>query len=155
MGVEPPTEATPRPPRPDDPFGRPATGATPQRPAKKRRRGRTFFLFLLISGGVVALASMVLFISGRGIIIGFYEDVVIPRGIPEALGPGYPREDAEQLVRGLHAYFTRAHDGEVSDDDVIRVISAIEAAMADERITPEEAAGLLDLTRRPGAGGSG
>jgi hypothetical protein len=106
-----------------------------------------------VSAGVVALASMVLFMRGRGMIISFYEDVVIPRGIPEALPPGYPREDAERLVQGLHAYFARAHEGEVSDDEVIRAISAIEDAMKDEHITPEEAAALLDLTG--GAGGRG
>jgi hypothetical protein len=155
VGVEPPTGTPPpppRPPRPGDPFARPAR-PRPTGPARKRRRGRNFFLFLLVSAGLVALASMVLFMGGRGMIIGFYEDVVVPRGVPEALPPDYPREDAERLVKGLHAYFVRADEGEVSDDDVIRVISAIENAMKDEHITPEEAAALLDLTG--GAGGSG
>jgi hypothetical protein len=142
-----------RTPRPGDPFAGPA--ADPARPAvrKKARKGRNFFLFLLLTGGVLAGASLVVFVNFKGMTVRFYADVVVPRGIPDALPPDYPRADAEKLVRTLHDFFERADAGRVTDDQVLAVISAIEAAMKDERITPEEARGLIEMARAAGAKG--
>lgn len=142
MAVEDPPR---REPRPGDPFATPRPAPAPSRPRKKRRKGRTFFLILLVAGGVLGLGSLILFLKGRGMIVEFYEEVVVPRGIPDALPPDYPRADAEHLVRTLHGFFARADAGEASDDAVLAMITAIEEAMRDDRITPEEARGLLAL----------
>lgn len=164
MAVDEPTRDAPAPrpphpprePRPGDPFGRPQAPA-PERPArpKRRKRGRNFFLILLLTGAVLAGGSLVLFYNFKGMAVHFYRDVVVPRGIPEALPPGYPKADAERLVNALTAFFQRADAGQASDDQVLAVISAIEKAMADERVTPEEADELIRVAGRQTPAGKG
>ena len=63
------------------------------------------------------------------------------------------REDAVRLIKSLDAFFARADKGQEGDERVIEIISGIEAAMADRRITPEEAEGLIDMAGPRGEGG--
>lgn len=144
---------TPRVPRPGDPFARAAAPAAPARPPRKHRRGRRFFLFLLTTGAVLTVGTFVLvYYFGKmpfhHMTIEFYHDVVVPRGVPEALPPDYPKADAVRLVKALDGFFARADKGEFSDDAVIAVIARIEKAMADKRITPEEAEDLIATAHR-------
>lgn len=157
MDVDERPEPAPRPPRPGDPFARQQGPPTPTRPVrpKRRKKGRNFFLILLLTGAVLAGGSLIFFYNFKGMAVHFYEDVVVPRGIPEALPPGYPRADAERLVNALSAFFERADQGLADDDRVLAVISAIENAMADQHITPEEAAGLIEIAGPAPEGGAG
>jgi len=146
----------PRVPRPGDPFARaagPAGHATSARPPRKHRRGRRFFLFLLTTGAVLTVGTFVLVyyfgnMPFHHMTIEFYHDVVVPRGIPEALPPDYPKADAVRLVKALDDFFARADQGGIGDDAVIAVIARIEKAMADKRITPEEAEDLIATAHR-------
>jgi hypothetical protein len=140
----------PRAPRPGDPFAGAQTRAAAPRAPRRRRKGRTFFLFLLITGGVLTVGTFLVLFTFRNMTVGFYHDVVVPRGIPEALPPDYPRADAVKLVKALDTFFARADKGEIGDDRVIEVISKIESAMADRRITPEEARELIATAERAG-----
>jgi hypothetical protein len=163
VAVNEPPRRPPRVPRPGDPFARGGPAPAAPAPPKRRKKGRNFFLVLLLTGGVLAIGSLIFFYNFKGMAVHFYEDVVVPRGIPEALPPGYPRADAERLVRTLSDFFKRADAGAVSDDRVLQVISAIESAMADQAITPEEAEGLIRAaspaspaaTPAPGGGADG
>lgn len=155
-----PAGPPPRAPRPGDPFAgaRHPAGAAPKAP-RRRRKGRIFFLILLVTGGVLTLGTFLAFFTFRNMTVGFYHDVVVPRGIPEALPPDYPRAEAVKLVQALDTFFARADKGEIGDDRVIEVIAQIESAMADRRITPEEARALVATAERAGspgaAGGAG
>jgi len=146
-----PPPQPPRAPRPGDPFATAAGPAPAPNPKRKRRKGRTFFIFLLVTGGVLAVGTLLVFLTFRNMTVGFYHDVVVPRGIPEALPPGYPKADAVRLVTALDDFFARADEGAFDDDRVIEVIEAIETAMADRLITPEEAEGLIATAHRAGA----
>jgi hypothetical protein len=143
----------PRTPRPGDPFATASGPVRPTRPPRKRRKGRIFFLILLVTGGVLAVGTILVFFAFRNMTVEFYHDVVVPRGIPEALPPDYPREDAVRLVKTLDTFFARADKGEIGDDQVIEVIAKIETSMADRRITPEEARELIATAERAGAAG--
>lgn len=141
--------ATPtRTPRAGDPFSGPPNRATEApAPKPKRKKGRIFFLVLLTVGGVLVLISLILALSGRDMLIDFYQDFVIPRGIPEALPPDYPVDQARELIATLSAYFEQVGDGPEADRVALEMISRIEAAMADKLITPEEAETLLTAAR--------
>jgi hypothetical protein len=140
-------QTTPREPRPGDPE-------RPARP-KRRKKGRNFFLILLLTGAVLGGGSLIFFYNFKGMAVHFYRDVVVPRGIPEALPPDYPKADAERLVAALSAFFQRADQGRATDDQVLAVISAIENAMADQKVTPEEAAGLIRVANADQGAGRG
>lgn len=142
-----------RVPRPGDPFAKAQAAGPAPRPRRPRKKGRIFFMTLLVIGGALVLATTILFFTFRGMTVDFYRDVVLPRGIPESLPPDYPREDAVRLLKSLDAFFARADQGRESDERVIEVISEIEAAMADRRITPEEAEGLIGMAGPRGEGG--
>ncbi|MFQ5508031.1 MAG: hypothetical protein ACE5FN_01700 [Leptospirillia bacterium] len=137
--------------RSGDPFANPTpmpdADALSERP-KKRKKGRTFFLFLLFTGGALVIASFVMFFSGKGIIVDFYKDVVVPRGIPEALAPDFPEEKAKHLLRTLSGYFDAAADGDVTDDMAIEMMSRIETALSDQLLTEAEADDLLALAAK-------
>jgi hypothetical protein len=151
--AEPPDPVT-RAPRAGDPFAGAQGRAPAPKAPRRRRKGRTFFLVLLVTGGVLTVGTFLVFFTFRNMTVGFYHDVVVPRGIPEALPPDYPREDAVKLVKALDTFFARADKGEIGDDQVIEVIAKIESAMADRRITPEEARELIataERAERPGA----
>jgi hypothetical protein len=148
---EPEPAPPPRVPRPGDPFAT-AAGAAAARatPPRRRRKGRTFFMFLLVTGGVLTVGTFIVVFTFRNMTVRFYHDVVVPRGIPEALPPDYPRADAVRLVKTLDDFFARADKGKIADQGVIDVIAAIESAMADRRITPEEAEDLIAAADRAG-----
>lgn len=137
-----------RTPRAGDPFSGPPTRAEESpAPKPRRKKGRTFFLVLLSVGGVLVLASLILVFTGRDMLLEFYQDFVIPRGIPEALPPDYPVDQARELIATLNAYFEQVGKGPEADRVVLEMISRIETVMADKRITPEEAETLLAAAR--------
>lgn len=138
-----------RTPRAGDPFAEPTPKTVREsRPAKvKRKKGRNFFLALLAVGGALVLASLILVFSGRDMLLDFYRDFVIPRGIPEALPPDYPVDRARELIATLDAYFSQVGEGPGADREALEMMSRIETALADKRITPEEAEALLTAAR--------
>lgn len=142
-----------RVPRPGDPFAKGQSPIPAPRPRRRRKKGRFFFLGLLVVGGLMVLVTTAVFFHPRQLTVDFYRNVVVPRGIPESLPPDYPREDAVRLLKTLDAFFARADKGQESDERVVEVISGIEAAMADRRITPEEAEGLIAKASPRGEGG--
>lgn len=136
---------TPRAPRPGDPFAQP-TEPAPRPPRIKRKKGHRFFLFLLLGGGALVLASLLLVFTGRGLIFQFYKDFYLPRGIPEALPPDYPVEKARRLLTALETYFELAEERKGIDNDAsLRMLERIETAMADGALTDEEVDELLAL----------
>ncbi len=147
--------ATPtRTPRAGDPFSGPPNRPTEApAPKPKRKKGRIFFLVLLTVGGVLVLISLILALSGRDMLIDFYQDFVIPRGIPEALPPDYPVDQARELIATLHAYFAQVGDGPAANQTALEMMAKIETAMTDKRITPAEAEALLNAARAGISGG--
>ncbi|MDH5527447.1 MAG: hypothetical protein OEY97_09095 [Nitrospirota bacterium] len=154
----------PRVPRPGDPFA--GTGSAPPmdavpdtEPKKKRKKGRTFFLVLLFTGAALVLGSLLLMLTGRNLIVNFYKDYSVQRGIPEALAADVPVAEARALIQTLDAFFDAAGKRQLPDEQVLEMIHAIEEAQADRVITRDEAAELarraqLDTPRTvPGAGG--
>ncbi len=142
---------TPRPPREGDPFANPhgtvtLAEAMADKPAKKvrRKRGYKFFLSLLAISGVIMLATLMFFANIKTHITDFYQEIVVPRGIPEALPPDYPIEKAKHLVQTLHAFFGDANDGLYTDEQTLTMMGKVEEVLADRIITEQEAQALLD-----------
>ena len=150
------TPSPPRNPRPGDPFARPGQAPVADAPKKpKRKKGRTFFLGLLFISGFMVAVFFIIAVSGKDIIVDFYRDVVVPRGIPEALAPEVSDARARELVQTLHAYFDALEGDQATDELTLEMMSRIESAMGDEVVTLEETEMLLESARtlRPGNGG--
>jgi len=148
MGVDPS-------PRPGDPFANHIS--QPQQPAKKvkRKKGRTFFIVLLLIGGALMIATFILATQGKEIMVDFYKDVVIARGIPEALPPGYPVDKARALLRALDDFMDQVGTPAVTDDAALELMAQIEAAMADRVVIDEEVDALLGATEALRTGAEG
>ncbi|MBI5137822.1 MAG: hypothetical protein HZA24_10895 [Nitrospirae bacterium] len=142
------TPSGPRAPRPGDPF---AGGAAPAAPAPhpkvRRKKGRRFFITLLLVSGMIVVATLMFFTNSKNIITDFYREVVVPRSLPEALPPDYPVERARELVRTLHAFFGDVDEGIIGDEAALEMMGHIEAALADRALTEQEADDLLAAAR--------
>ncbi|MDH4229029.1 MAG: hypothetical protein OEW11_04670 [Nitrospirota bacterium] len=137
----------PRPPRPGDPFAtlgeHAQAGPTP--PRVPRKKGRTFFLVLLFTGAALALASLILFFTGRSLLVGFYRDYTVQRSIPEALAADVQLDDARHLIHTLDTFFARADRRELPDPLVLDMIQRIDAVLSDRVITRAEVVELETL----------
>jgi hypothetical protein len=143
-----PTQS-PRQPKPGDPFANPnQPGAHIEDPSAPKRKvkvkkGRRFFLLLLLFSGMLAVATIMFFANSKSIITDFYAEVVVPRSIPEALPAGYPVEKARMLVDGLRGYFSDAQERGIADETVLLMMERIETALQDRIVTDEEVDALM------------
>ncbi len=138
----------PRTPRPGDPFGQPGlTGAAPARTKVQKKKGRRFFIGLLVVGTLMTIASLLFTSGGRQVTVWEFEQVVIPRSIPEALPLDYPDEQARTLIRALKAYFKLAGTDAVTDDQLALMMNRISIGLSDHVLSIEELDMLLESTR--------
>jgi len=144
---------TPRQPRPGDPFAgpRPVEAQVEtdgkKKPKVKRKKGRRFFLILLMVSGMLMLATFMFFANSKSIITDFYAEVVIPRSIPEGLPAGYPIEKARQVVETLQDYFALVDDGQIDDETALEMMSQIETVLQDRIVTDAEVEQLLTAAK--------
>ena len=143
-----PTE-TPRQPKPGDPFananmpGAQVENPSASKPKVKVKKGRRFFLLLLLFSGMLAVATIMFFANSKSIITDFYAEVVIPRSIPEALPAGYPVEKARTLVEGLRDYFEQAKDRGIADETILLMMEKVETTLQDRIVTDDEVNTLM------------
>jgi len=112
---------------------------------KPRKQGRGFFLTLLIVSGVVITSMTLLAVMGREIHNFTFKKFVINKALVNLLPAEYTLEEAEQVRETVYRFYDDAKADQVSDADLLEVSNRIQTIMSDEKITDEEAKGLLAL----------
>ncbi len=130
-----------------------ATGTAP-RPRTATRKGRGFFLTLIIGSGVVILALALLFFKGKDFFIFTWQKFVIEKAVVRALPPDYTLEEVERLRLALLAFYDAGKRHEVSDEALYGMSQGIKQILADERVTRQEAEALLAFVQEHGPKGA-
>ncbi|MDC4225117.1 MAG: hypothetical protein MPW15_13030 [Candidatus Manganitrophus sp.] len=112
---------------------------------KPRKQGRGFFLTLLIISGVVIVFMTLLAVKGREIHNFTFKKFVINKALVTLLPSEYTLEEAEQVRKTVYQFYDNAKADQVNDADLLEVSNRIQGIMADDKITDDEAKGLLAL----------
>jgi hypothetical protein len=107
------------------------------------RKGRGFFLALIIGSGVVILALALLFFMGKRFFIFTWQKFVIEKAVVRALPPEYTLEEAERVRMALLAFYDAGARREVSDEALYGLSQGIKEILADGRITKAEAEAMM------------
>lgn len=107
------------------------------------RKGRGFFLALIIGSGVVILALALLFFMGKTFFIFTWQKFVIEKAVVRALPPEYTLEEAERIRVALLAFYDAGARREVSDEALYGLSQGIKEILADGRITKAEAEAMM------------
>jgi hypothetical protein len=130
-----------------------AATETAPRPRTQARKGRGFFLTLIIGSGVVILALAFLFFMGKDFFIFPWQKFVIEKAVVRALPPDYTLEEVERLRLALLAFYDAGKRHEVSDEALYGLSQGIKEILADERVTRQEAEALLAFVHEHGPKG--
>lgn len=87
----------------------------------------------------------VLAVKGREIHNFTFKKFVINKALVELLPSEYTLEEAEQVRETVYRFYDNAKAEQISDADLLEVSNRIQAIMTDDKITDEEAKGLLAL----------
>jgi hypothetical protein len=109
----------------------------------RARKGRGFFLTLIIGSGVVILALALLFFMGKRFFIFTWQKFVIEKAVVRALPPEYTLEEAERVRMALLAFYDAGARHEVSDEALYGLSQGIKDILADGRITKAEAEAMM------------
>ena len=107
------------------------------------RKGRGFFLALIIGSGAVILALALLFFMGKRFFIFTWQKFVIEKAVVRALPPEYTLEEAERVRMALLAFYDAGARHEVSDEALYGMSQGIKEILADGRITTAEAEAMM------------
>ena len=107
------------------------------------RKGRGFFLALIIGSGAVILALALLFFMGKRFFIFTWQKFVIEKAVVRALPPEYTLEEAERVRMALLAFYDAGARHEVSDEALYGLSQGIKEILADGRITTAEAEAMM------------
>jgi len=84
-------------------------------------------------------------VMGREIHNFTFKKFVINKALVNLLPAEYTLEEAEQVRETVYRFYDDAKADQVSDADLLEVSNRIQTIMSDEKITDEEAKGLLAL----------
>lgn len=87
----------------------------------------------------------VLAVKGREIHNFTFKKFVINKALVALLPSEYTLEEAEQVRETVYLFYDNAKANQVTDADLLEVSNRIQAIMTDDKITDEEAKGLLAL----------
>jgi len=127
---------------------------TTARPAAPSRKGRGFFLTLIIVSGLLILGLAFLFFKGKDFFIFTWQKFVIEKAVVRALPPEYTLEQVEDIRLALLAFYDAGKRHEVSDEALYGLSQGIQSFLADQRITPAEAEALMAYVREHGPPGA-
>ncbi len=120
------------------------TEQTDRKSASKRRKGRGFFLTLLIASGLVILFLLTLFLQGREITLFTLKKFVVNKAFVTLLPEAYTLERAEQVRQTVYDFYDNAR----SDAAILLVSQRMQAIMKDEKVTDVEVISLLQLIEK-------
>ncbi len=118
--------------------------APPQKIYSRPRKGRGFFLTLLIASGLIILFLLTLFLKGREITIFTLKRFVVNKAFVTLLPEAYTLEKAEQVRKTVYDFF----DDTRSDAAILQVSRHMQEMMQDEKVTDAEVISLLQLIEK-------
>lgn len=119
-------------------------------PKTGARKGRGFFLTLIIFSGVLILGLAFLFFLGKDFFIFTWQKFVIEKALVRALPPEYTVEEVEHIRRSLIAFYDAAKRHEVSDEALYGLSQGIQSILADQVVTKQEAEALMAFVNEHG-----
>jgi hypothetical protein len=119
--------------------------------AKSReRKGRGFFLTLIIVSGIVILGLAFLFFQGKNFFIFTWQKFVIEKALVRGLPLEYTVEEVEHVRQSLINFYDAARRHEVSDEALYGLSQGIQNILADQIVTKPEAEALMTFIREHG-----
>lgn len=125
-----------------------AESTAPAKPGE--RKGRGFFLTLIITSGIVILGLAFLFFMGKDFFIFTWQKFVIEKALVRALPPEYTVEEVEHIRRSLVEFYAAARRHEVSDEALYGLSQGIQNILADQVVTKAETEALMAFVREHG-----
>jgi len=114
------------------------------------RKGRGFFLTLIIVSGIVILGLAFLFFKGKDFFIFTWQKFVIEKALVRALPPEYTVEEVEHIRRSLIEFYSAGRRHEVSDEALYGLSQGIQNILADQVVTKQEAEALMAFVQEHG-----
>lgn len=127
-----------------------ALAAETSAPLKRERKGRGFFLTLIIVSGILILGLAFLFFQGKNFFIFTWQKFVIEKALVRGLPPEYTVEQVEQIRQSLINFYDAARRHEVSDEALYGLSQGIQNILADQIVTKPEAEALMTFIREHG-----
>jgi hypothetical protein len=128
-----------------------ALAAETTAPAKPReRKGRGFFLTLIIVSGIVILGLAFLFFQGKNFFIFTWQKFVIEKALVRGLPLDYTVEEVEHIRKSLIDFYDAGRRQEVSDEALYGLSQGIQNILADQVVTKPEAEALMAFIKEHG-----
>lgn len=124
-----------------------AVAADTARPKTEDRRGKGFFLTLIIVSGMVILGLAFVFFLGKDFFIFTWQKFVIEKAVVRALPPEYTLEEVEQIRMALIDFYDAGKRQEVSDEALYGLSQGIKTILADQVVTRQEAEAMMTFVR--------
>lgn len=124
-----------------------AVAADTTRPKVEDRRGKGFFLTLIIVSGIVILGLAFVFFLGKDFFIFTWQKFVIEKAVVRALPPEYTLEEVEQIRMALLDFYDAGKRHEVSDEALYGLSQGIKTILADQVVTRQEAEAMMTFVR--------
>lgn len=125
-----------------------AESTAPVKPGE--RKGRGFFLTLIIVSGIVILGLAFLFFMGKDFFIFTWQKFVIEKALVRALPPEYTVEEVEGIRHSLLEFYDAARHHKVSDEALYGLSQGIQNILADQVVTKEETEALMAYVQEHG-----
>lgn len=114
------------------------------------RKGRGFFLTLIIVSGIVILGLAFVYFKGKDFFIFTWQKFVIEKALVRALPPDYTVEQVEDIRRSLINFYAAAGRHEIPDEALYGLSQGIKAILADQVVTKQEAEALMGFVKEHG-----
>jgi hypothetical protein len=119
-------------------------------PKTGERKGKGFFLTLIIVSGILILGLAFLFFKGKDFFIFTWQKFVIEKALVRALPPEYTVEEVEHIRQSLIVFYDAARRHQVSDEALYGLSQGIQNILADQVVTKQEAEALMTFIQEHG-----
>ncbi|MHB8483298.1 MAG: hypothetical protein ACYDBV_11295 [Nitrospiria bacterium] len=117
-------------------------------PDPKRKKGKLFFLTLIIVSGICVFSLLFLAFEGDKVTVYMIEKFVMEQGIFEKeLSDEINPEEKKEVVLDIHRFFESARSGFESKEKIATVGNKLREIMEDRKITREEILALESLLK--------
>ena len=114
----------------------------------KQKKGKLFFLILIIVSGICVFSLLFLAFEGDKVTVYAIEKFVMDQGVFEKeLSDEINPEEKREIILELHHFFTSAKSGLESKKKIAVIGSKLREIMEDRKITKEEIHGLENLLK--------
>jgi len=114
------------------------------------RKGRGFFLTLIIVSGIAILGLAFMFFMGKDFFIFTWQKFVIEKALVRALPPEYTVEEVEHIRQSLIGFYDAARRHKIPDEALYGLSQGIQNILADQVVTKAEAEALMAFVQEHG-----